>query len=173
MTESTALKSSTAVHYRTPTQQDAVAVWQMVLDEPMLDNNSSYHYTLWFRDFAQTSMVAATADGEIVGFLTGYRRPEEPDTFFIWQAAIKPDSGVSGLGVNILVNAIDAQVATGATYVETSVSAQNKAITMLLHMVARKYDAETHTELLFPAAGLPGGDHDETLYRIGPLTPRA
>jgi L-2,4-diaminobutyric acid acetyltransferase len=160
----------TDVHYRTPTTEDAVTVWRLVLDEPMLDDNSSYHYTLWFRDFAETSMVAE-ADDAVVGFLTGYRRPDAPDTFFVWQAAIRPDNGISGLGIDLLVNAIDRQLATGAAYMETSVSARNKPITMLLHMVARAYDADVHTELLFRAEELPGGDHDEILYRIGPLPP--
>ncbi|GAA0441982.1 diaminobutyrate acetyltransferase [Streptomyces sp. NPDC046215] len=172
MTGSLSEKTSTAVRYRTPTPEDAVAVWQMVLNEPMLDDNSSYHYTLWFRDFAETSLVATVGD-DIVGFITGYRRPGEPETFFIWQAAVRPDNGISGLGIDLLVNAIDLQLAAGATYVETSVSEQNKAITMLLHMVARKYDARMHTELLFRAEELPGGDHDEVLYRMGPLRPRA
>lgn len=164
-------KTGSDVRYRTPVPEDAVAVWQMVLDEPMLDDNSSYCYTLWFRDFADTSLVATVGE-EIVGFLTGYRRPDEPDTFFIWQAAVKPANGVSGLGINLLVNAVDLQLATGAKYVETTVSEQNKAITMLLHMVAGEYDADTHTEVLFRAEDLPGGDHDEVLHRIGPLTPR-
>jgi L-2,4-diaminobutyric acid acetyltransferase len=171
MTGSLSEKTGTDVRYRPPTPEDAVTVWRMVVDEPMLDDNSSYYYTLWFRDFAETSMVAAVGD-EIVGFLTGYRRPDERDTFFIWQAAVRPDNGISGLGIDILVNAIEVQLAAGAKYVETSVSEQNKAITMLLHMVARKYDADTHTELLFRAEDLPGGDHDEVLYRIGPLNPR-
>ncbi|MGW3647243.1 diaminobutyrate acetyltransferase [Streptomyces sp. NPDC000878] len=172
MTASLSEKTGTAVRYRTPTPQDAVTIWRMVVDEPMLDDNSSYHYTLWFRDFAETSMVATVGE-EIVGFLTGYRRPDEPDTFFIWQAAVKPGNGISGLGIDLLVNAIDLQLAAGAKYVETSVSEQNKAITMLLHMVARKYDAHTHTELLFHGEELPGSDHDEVLYRIGPLSPRS
>ncbi|UQI45737.1 GNAT family N-acetyltransferase [Streptomyces sp. HU2014] len=166
------LSEKTEVRYRTPTPKDAVPVWRMVVDEPMLDDNSSYHYTLWFRDFAKTSMVATVGE-DIVGFMTGYRRPDEPDTFFIWQAAVKPGSGISGLGIDILANAIDLQLAAGAKYVETSVSEQNKPITMLLRMVANAYDADIHTEPLFLAEELPGGDHDEILYRIGPLNPRA
>ncbi|MDN3261935.1 GNAT family N-acetyltransferase [Streptomyces sp. CSDS2] len=171
MTGSLSEKTAAGVRYRTPVPEDAVAVWRMVLDEPMLDDNSSYHYRLWFRDFAETSMVATVGD-DIVGFLTGYRRPDAPDTFFIWQAAVKPGTGISGLGIDLLVHAIDAQLATGAKYVETSVSRQNKAILMLLHMVATTCDADTHTELLFRTEDLPDGDHDEVLHRIGPLNPR-
>lgn len=171
MTASLPQNTSTGLHFRKPTPADALAVWQMVTNEPMLDDNSSYHYTLWFRDFAETSIVADMGD-ELVGFMTGYRRPCKPDTFFIWQAAVKPGSGVSGLGVDILANAIDLQLSTGAKYVETTISEQNKAVTMLLHMVAKKYDADITTELLFAAEALPDGDHDEVLYRLGPLNPR-
>ena len=133
-----------------------------------LDTNSPYQYVLWFRDFADCSLLA-TVDDEIVGFLTGYRRPEEPETYFVWQTAVNPRHGIPFLGVKLFEAAAERQRARGARYVEATVSAENKAIVMVLRQYARKRSAEVADSVLFPARWLGDGHHDEVLYRIGPL----
>ncbi|MER7394140.1 diaminobutyrate acetyltransferase [Streptomyces sp. NPDC000151] len=162
--------------FRRPRIEDGPAVWELVENTPGLDSNSPYYYTLWFRDFADCSLVA-TVDDEIVGFLTGYRRPDEPDTYFAWQTAVTPRHGIPFLGVKIFEQVVVEQVAKGARFVEATVSAENKAIIMVLKKIAKKYAAEVETSVLFPSNLLPsaadGPDdahHDEVLYRIGPLS---
>ncbi|MDX5310866.1 MAG: GNAT family N-acetyltransferase, partial [Rhodococcus sp. (in: high G+C Gram-positive bacteria)] len=74
-------------------------MWQIARDSKVLDVNSSYAYVLWCRDFAATSVVATAGDHEAVGFVSGYRRPEAPDTLFVWQVAVDQDQrgrGVAG-----------------------------------------------------------------------------
>ncbi|MFE3685358.1 hypothetical protein ACFXPM_19205 [Streptomyces sp. NPDC059095] len=51
-------------------------------------------------------------------------------------------------------------------FIEATVSADNKAIVMVLRKVAKRYSADVHTQILFP-----GEHHDEVLYRIEPLAP--
>lgn len=158
------------IAYRNPGAADGPVVWQLVKDTPGLDSNSPYYYTLWFRDFADTSLLA-TVDGTTVGFLTGYRRPDEPGTYFVWQTAVSPRHGIPFLGVKLFQAAADREVARGARYVEATVSADNKAIIMVLKQFAKKHAAPVHTEVLFPAGLFPDGSHhDEILYRIGPIT---
>lgn len=159
------------VVFRTPEVSDARAVWQMVRDDENLDENSVYYYTLWFRDFAGNSLVA-TVDGEIVGFVTGYRRPAEPETYMVWQEAVKPRHGIPGLGVKLFQEAAKRQIAEGVKYVEATVSADNKSIIMVLKKFAKDYQAEFEKSVLFPSSLFPDAHHDEVLYRIGPLTPR-
>ncbi|MFD7127042.1 MULTISPECIES: diaminobutyrate acetyltransferase [Streptomyces] len=154
--------------FRTPRPEDGVAVWELVRDTPGLDTNSRYFYVLWFRDFADCSLLA-TVDDEIVGFLLGYRRPEEPDTYFVWQTAVSPRHGIPFLGVKLFEAAADRQRGRGARYVEATVSAENKAILMVLRQYARKRSAEVADRVLFPSAWLGEGHHDEVLHRIGPL----
>ncbi|QFZ18771.1 diaminobutyrate acetyltransferase [Saccharothrix syringae] len=155
--------------FRTPVPEDGPAVWKLVENTPGLDTNSAYCYALWFRDFAGGSLVA-TADDELVGFLTGYRRPDEPETYFVWQTAVNPRHGIPFLGVKLFQAAADRQVAGGARYVEATVSAENKAILMVLKQFAKKHSARVETGVLFPGSLFPDGHHDEVLYRIGPLT---
>ncbi|NJQ01909.1 diaminobutyrate acetyltransferase [Streptomyces zingiberis] len=168
--------------YRTPRIEDAPALWRMAEQTDELDTNSPYHYALWCRDFAETSLVA-TVDDEVVAFLTGYFRPDAPDTYLVWQEAAKPRHGIPMLGVQLFERAADRAVEKGARYIEATVSATNKSIIMVLKKCAKRYKAEVATSVLFPAdlfpdggdhgdpAG-PGGHHEEVLYRIGPLTPR-
>ncbi|MEV5263265.1 diaminobutyrate acetyltransferase [Streptomyces anulatus] len=155
--------------FRTPRPEDGIAVWELVRDTPGLDTNSRYFYVLWFRDFADCSLLA-TVDDEIVGFLLGYRRPEEPDTYFVWQTAVSPRHGIPFLGVKLFEAAADRQRERGARYVEATVSAENKAILMVLKQYARKRSAEVVADrVLFPSGWLGEGHHDEVLHRIGPL----
>jgi L-2,4-diaminobutyric acid acetyltransferase len=154
--------------FRTPRPEDGFAVWELVKNTPGLDTNSPYSYVLWFRDFADCSLLA-TVDDEIVGFLTGYRRPDDPDTYFVWQTAVSPRHGIPFLGVKLFEAAADRQRDCGARYVEATVSAENKAILMVLRQYARKRSAEVTDRVLFPADWLGDGHHDEVLHRIGPL----
>ncbi|WP_424919077.1 diaminobutyrate acetyltransferase [Streptomyces sp. wa1064] len=154
--------------FRTPRPEDGIAVWELVRDTPGLDTNSRYFYVLWFRDFADCSLLA-TVDDEIVGFLLGYRRPGEPDTYFVWQTAVSPRHGIPFLGVKLFEAAADRQRERGARYVEATVSAENKAILMVLRQYARKRSAEVADRVLFPSGWLGEGHHDEVLHRIGPL----
>ncbi|MFF7386985.1 diaminobutyrate acetyltransferase [Streptomyces scabiei] len=156
--------------FREPRPEDGFAVWELVKNTPGLDTNSPYSYVLWFRDYADCSLLA-TVNGEIVGFLTGYRRPDEPDTYFVWQTAVSPRHGVPFLGVRLFEAAAERQRERGARHVEATVSADNKAILMVLKQYARKRSAEVAERVLFPAAWLGEGHHDEVLHRIGPLTP--
>jgi L-2,4-diaminobutyric acid acetyltransferase len=145
--------------FRAPVPEDGPAVWQLVENTPGLDSNSVYYYTLWFRDFTDGSLVA-TVDDELVGFLT----------YFVWQTAVNPRHGIPFLGVKLFQAAADEQVSKGARYVEATVSAENKAIIMVLKQFAKKHSAQVETRLLFPADLFADSHHDEVLYRIGPLT---
>ncbi|WP_431038372.1 diaminobutyrate acetyltransferase [Streptomyces sp. P6-2-1] len=154
--------------YRTPRLEDAQAMWRMVHESKELDDNSPYYYSIWCRDFAETSLVASLGD-EVIGFLTGYFRPEQPDTYLVWQEAAKPRHGIPMLGVHLFEQAAERAVTHGARYIEATVSAGNKAIIMVLKKCAKRYQAPVHTEVLFPASLFPMAHHDEVLYRIGPI----
>ncbi|MFE6623920.1 diaminobutyrate acetyltransferase [Streptomyces sp. NPDC057740] len=155
--------------FRAPVPEDGPAVWKLVENTPGLDSNSLYYYTLWFRDFADGSLVT-TVNDELVGFLTGYRRPDEPDTYFVWQTAVNSRHGIPFLGVKLFQAAADQQVAKGVRYVEATVSAENKSIIMVLKQFAKKYSAPIETRVLFPSSLFADSHHDEVLYRIGPLS---
>jgi L-2,4-diaminobutyric acid acetyltransferase len=157
------------VAFRVPTPADGHVVWKMVNSDKNLDTNSAHYYVTWFRDFAYTSVVATVAE-EIVGFLTGYRRPEQPDTYFVWQTATKPGHGIPDLGPTIFDHAAKRQVRTGARFIETTVTVDDEPTVMNLKTFADARSTQIEHHILFPSNAFPGDHHDEVLYRIGPLT---
>jgi L-2,4-diaminobutyric acid acetyltransferase len=156
-----------------PTKADGAQLWRIARDSAKLDLNSPYAYMLWCRDFAETSVVARE-DGRAVGFVTGYRRPGEPDVGFVWQVAVDASQRGKGLAGKLLDALYTRLVATGVRYLETTITPDNEASIRLFTSFAKRWEASLETTELFAGADFPGdGEHlPEELYRIGPLTAR-
>ena len=86
----------TPVQLRKPGLDDGAAMWRLARDSGNLDLNSSYAYLLWAYDFASTSVIASV-DDQPAGFVSGYRRPEDPHTLMVWQVAV--DESHRGRGI--------------------------------------------------------------------------
>ncbi|MFD0543406.1 diaminobutyrate acetyltransferase [Streptomyces mexicanus] len=161
-----------AVSIDRPSVADGAALWRLAKDSGTLDVNSSYSYLLWCRDFAATSAVARDADGEVVGFVTGYVRPDRPHTLLVWQVAVDAAHRGRGLAARML-DALAARVAAerGLTTLETTVTPGNTASERLFASFAARHGAPVEREVLFGTEQFPDGPHDpEVLHRIGPLT---
>lgn len=160
------------LHIDRPAVADGAAFWRLAKESGTLDLNSAYSYLLWCRDFAGTSAVARTADGEAVGFVTGFLRPDRPGTLLVWQVAVDSAQRGRGLAARML-DALTARVAAehGLTTVETTITPGNTASERLFTSYAARHDARVEREVLFGTDQFPDGPHDpEVLYRIGPLT---
>lgn len=130
-----------------------------------LDRNSSYAYLLWCRDFAPTSVVATTDQG-LAGFVTGYLRPDEPATLFVWQVAV----GVAHRRVGLARRMLDDLVERVAPEVlEATVTLGNGPSRALFAAFARDRRARQTLAPLFDAAAFPDAHEGEHLVRIGPL----
>ncbi|MFI2636590.1 diaminobutyrate acetyltransferase [Streptomyces collinus] len=160
---------------RSPRVADAPAVWRLVRDSDILDTNSLYYYNLWFRDFADTSVVATTEDDRVVGFVTAYVRPSRPDTLMAWQSAVDPGPHAPGLAMRMLHALADRAAARGATRVETTINPGNRAVALMLRRFARERGLDVHTEVLFGSEDFPGDEEHthppEVLYRMPPAAP--
>ncbi|WP_413756617.1 diaminobutyrate acetyltransferase [Streptomyces sp. MMBL 11-3] len=151
---------------------DGAALWRIAKDSRTLDLNSSYSYLLWCRDFAGTSAVARTADGEPVAFVTGYIRPERPHTLLVWQVAVDAAQRGRGLAAALL-DGLTRRIAERheLTSLETTISPGNTASERLFTSYAARHGADVEREVLFDTGHFPDGPHDpEVLYRIGPLS---
>ncbi|WP_018657161.1 diaminobutyrate acetyltransferase [Actinomadura flavalba] len=153
---------------REPTLADGPHLWRMARDTRVLDVNSPYSYTLWCRDFAATSVVAED-DGSPCGFITGYVRPDAPDTFFVWQVAVDRDQRGRGLARAMLDELAARLSARGHRHLEATVTPDNTASTAMFASFARDHGAELTRTPLFEAEHFPGGHEPEVLFRIGPL----
>ncbi|WP_413810238.1 diaminobutyrate acetyltransferase [Streptomyces sp. OE57] len=156
----------------TPHVEDGAAIWRIARDSKTLDLNSSYSYLLWCRDFAATSVVARDADGGPVGFITGYVRPERPETLVVWQVAVDHAWRGRGLAATLLDGLVERVAATGVRGIETTITPDNTASKRLFTSFAERHEAPLEREVLFHGGLFPDGAHEpEVLYRIGPLGP--
>lgn len=159
---------SDEVSIERPHPVDGAALWRIARDSGTLDANSSYAYLLWCRDFAETSVVAR-CQGNVVGFVIGYRRPTSPQTLMVWQVAVDASCRGKGVAARLLDGLLDRLRPFGVRYLETTVTADNTASNRLFSSLAARHDADMDRAELFGRADFPDGHDPEFLYRIGPL----
>ncbi|PWI43546.1 diaminobutyrate acetyltransferase [Streptomyces sp. ICBB 8177] len=162
-------RRSTDCRLDTPTVDDGAALWRIARDSKALDLNSSYSYLLWCRDFARTSVVARADDGTPVGFVTGYVRPERPETLVVWQVAVDDAYRGRGLAASMLDELTERVTAQGIRHVETTITPDNDASNRLFTSYGERHGATVEREVLFHGVQFPDGHDPEVLYRIGPL----
>ena len=149
-----------------PEVSDGVACWRIAEATGVLDLNSRYAYLLWCRDFAATSVVARHG-GDVIGFVTGFRRPEAPSTLVVWQVGV--DAAARGRGVAAaMLDALFGRV-PGVDHLEATVTPDNTASIALFSRFAERRGAPVHREELFGAELLGDGHAPEILFRIGPV----
>jgi L-2,4-diaminobutyric acid acetyltransferase len=163
-------RNDASVVFRAPKIGDGARLWQLATDSGTLDTNSMYSYLLWCRDFSGTSVVGCV-DGSVATFVTGYLRPDEPTTLFVWQVATDVDHRGRGLARRALDALVD-RVARHQTvaYLEATVTPGNIASARLFTAFASGRRARLTTQSLFVEADFAGAGHEkEVLFRIGPL----
>lgn len=168
-TASTGAPTAGHIDLRQPTLDDGKHLWTLARDSKVLDLNTSYAYLLWARDFARTSVIA-TLDGAPVGFVSGYMRPDAPDTLMIWQVAV--DSAARGHGLaGRMLDELAAR--TGAARLETTITADNEPSQRLFASFAKRHGADCSHTPLFRPEDYPDGHDTEHLYEIAPLNSSA
>lgn len=155
------------VTYRRPTAADGIAIWQIAADSQVLDVNSSYAYVLWCQDFADTSIIAEV-DSRPVGFVTGYRRPENPSALMVWQVAVDASQRGRGIAAAMLHALFDRCAQQGATAMHTTISPDNVASQKLFASVAQQRGLRFERSDFFAAELFGPGHESEDLYRLEP-----
>lgn len=157
---------------RHPRATDGFQLNRMVAASPPLDTNSVYCNLLQCQHFADTS-VAAVIDNRLVGFISGYLLPNDPDTLFIWQVVVDEQLRGQGLARRML-NWLVAQSATeNARHLITSITPDNQASWRLFEGLARDWQALVTKNMLFESERHFANQHDdEYLLRISPLPDR-
>ena len=159
----------TDLRLRHPEVADGLPVWSLVRDTGVLDVNSSYAYCAHFRHFPTTSVVVEAGDGSLVGFITGYLVPDRPDVLFVWQVGVADAARGQGLATRMLRWLVDA---TGATWIETTVTPSNGASRALFQGLARKLETDITVGPGISSEDLGHGHEAEELHRIGPIQGR-
>ena len=162
--------SLATVTFRQPNGGDGHALHQLVARCQPLDTNSVYCNLLQCTDFAETAIAAENADGNLVGFISGYRPPARQDTLFVWQVAVDSSMRGQGLALRMLLALIARVAVKGVRFIETTISPDNAASQALFLKAFNQLGISHTTSVLFSSAQHFAGLHeDEVLYRAGPL----
>lgn len=158
-----------ALDLRIPTPEDGMSVHRLVAQCPPLDPNSIYCNLLQCSHFADTS-VAASHQGDLVGFVSGYLIPSSTDTLFIWQVAVGESARGQGLAGKMLLHLLTRPQCAKVSFVETTINPPNRASWALFERLAKQLNAELVSSTLFDRDRHFDGQHDsEMLVKIGPF----
>ena len=144
--------------YRRPTQLDGKTVHSLIKRCPPLDCNSLYCNLLQCRDFAETSIVAQTSEGDVIGFVSGYIPPERKETLFIWQVALDPAYRGQGIALEMLTRLFNRN--KNIKYLEATVSPDNTASESLFKRFYAKHHMPFETRVLFEKGVHLSKDHE-------------
>lgn len=168
--------SSEEVIFRPPGKEDGAGLLKLVHQLGVLDINSAYAYMLIGEHHAGTSVVAEI-DGELVGFISAYLLPADPETVFVWQVGVAEAGRGKGLATRMLVEILKRPACADVRYLDTTIGPTNEASQALFRGLARRLDAPLDETELFSAElfdafdeGEPHAPHEpEILFRIGPF----
>lgn len=165
-------KTPHSIELLVPTPEMGAAVARLIADCPPLDTNSTYCNLLQCTHFSQTS-VAAFMTGELVGFISGYQVPQQPDTLFIWQVAVSERARGQNLATRMLKHLLARPGNQNLLRMETTITAGNRASWSLFRGLARRLEAPLASRPIFERQRHFAGQHDtEMLVSIGPFKPR-
>ncbi|MCG8421447.1 MAG: diaminobutyrate acetyltransferase [Proteobacteria bacterium] len=163
------LEDPEKVHIRVPRLEDGAAMWKLVKQSRLLEQNTCYAYLLLCRHFADTCLIAEDA-GRAIGFVAAYRPPVEPDVIFVWQIGVLLEARGRGLASTLLEHLVATPACANVNYLEATVAPSNTASQRLFAGFARRRSVPCARMPGFSKELFVGGEHeDEELFRIGPL----
>jgi L-2,4-diaminobutyric acid acetyltransferase len=172
--EAPALQERPNTHHqiiiRQPAPDDGIAVHNLIRKSAFLDDNSLYCYLVLCTHFNETSVVATLGD-DLAGVVTAYIPPQQPDTLFVWQVAVDTAAQGCGLASNMLNHLLERTQKHHIKYLETTVTADNKASRAMFTSLARRFNTNIAEAVMFDREQHFLNLHDsEYKLRIGPLS---
>ena len=144
--------------YRAPTREDGSRIWRLIDSCSVLDDNSMYCNLLQCDHFSDTCMLAERGD-TLLGWVSGYIIPGEPDTLFVWQVAVAADARGCGVGKGLLKNLLERPACEGVSRIKTTITAANRASWGLFESFAEGLDAKVSREPYFKRGEHFDGEH--------------
>ncbi|WP_413110356.1 diaminobutyrate acetyltransferase [Thaumasiovibrio sp. DFM-14] len=152
-----------------PVAEDGDDIFSLIANCPPLDVNSSYCNFLQSTHFNRTCIIARHR-GDIAGFISAYRKPNETKTLFVWQVAVSPTFRGQGLAFSMLNALLKRSTLSTITTVETTITEENTPSWALFKKLDAQYGQCGHVSTFLDKKNHFKGKHDtEYLYRI-PLT---
>lgn len=167
--DSTKTSTSGELTFRTPSADDGYPVHQLIARCPPLDTNSIYCNLVQCAHFSNTCVVVEQ-QGEIVAFLSGYLKPDNPEVLFVWQMAVDQKARGQSLARRMLDHLLSRQALAGVRFIETTITPDNPASQSVFRKLTKSLETQLSEQVLFSRDLHFGGNHnDEVLFTIGPF----
>lgn len=170
-TPSSAKTSGSAeLTFRIPCADDGYPVHQLIGRCPPLDTNSIYCNLVQCAHFSETCVVVEQ-QGEIVAFLSGYIKPNNPEVLFVWQMAVDQKARGQSLARRMLDHLLSRPAVAQVRFIETTITPDNPASQSVFRKLTDSLKTQLTEKVLFERDKHFGGQHnDEVLFTIGPFT---
>jgi L-2,4-diaminobutyric acid acetyltransferase len=150
MPTSNAQLERTRVTFRVPRTEDGAAVWRLIGSCEPLDDNSLYCNLLQCDHFADTCVAAERAsDSALVGWVSGYLLPDDPQTLFVWQVAVDESAQGQGVAGKMLSALMEREACADVHRLKTTITRDNAASWALFRSFARRQGGELRSEPYF------------------------
>lgn len=160
--------SEKKIYIRKPKKEFSKKIFQLVKSCGNLDVNSEYLYLLQTTHFKECCSIAL-CDDEVVGFVSGYKNPNNENTLFIWQVAIDENFRGLGLANKLIINTLKRKLNSNITAINTTVSPSNKSSIKMFEKLASKLNTQMKSKSFFKKEDFIDAHEEETLYEIGPI----
>jgi L-2,4-diaminobutyric acid acetyltransferase len=114
------------IELRKPAGADGAAVWALIKDCAPLDVNSMYCNMIQCDHFSDTCVIATIGD-DVVGWVSGYLVPEDPEALFVWQVAVSEKARGQGLGRKMLQHLLERDACAAIQRIQTTITRDNDA----------------------------------------------
>lgn len=164
-----AVRTDMTLSFRHPEKSDGARVWNLIKECPPLDQNSLYCNLLQCTHFADTCILAER-NQEIVGWVSGYRPPNDPEALFVWQVAVHGSARGEGLGKSMIETLLNDPRAAPVSRLQTTITKDNGASWALFKSIAKELDAKFDEKAwLERDREFEGAHATEHLVTIGPF----
>ncbi|WP_319381124.1 diaminobutyrate acetyltransferase [Thiomicrorhabdus sp.] len=159
---------NTAITFRRPQLEDGLKIHRLISESPPLDLNSSYLYFLQSSHFADTCVLAETSDG-LLGFVSGYLRPDQTDQLFVWQLVVAEQGRGKGVAKGLITqllkqaNQFSAQPLRS---ISCTISPSNHASQGVFRSLAKSFGLQLETRPFLSEAHFGGQAHEAEDYYV-------
>lgn len=162
-------KGSKPIEMRPPESEDGPSIHALIARCPPLDPNSIYCNLLQASHFASTCVVAEH-EGQIVGWVSGYVRPDAQDHYFLWQVAVDASMRGQNLAKRMIRSILERKGLAHVRYMNTTITPDNEASWRLFRSVADELGGAFQDRPHFLEDTHFAGQHaTENMVTIGPF----
>ena len=133
--------------FREPRTEDGTSVWQLIKSCEPLDENSLYCNLIQCDHFGDTCVAAERAeDAALVGWVSAYLMPDDPETLFVWQVAVVESAQGQGVAGRMLSALLEREICRDVSRLKTTITLDNTASWALFRSFARRQGGQLKSE---------------------------